>query len=88
MAACKRNGIDNKDLEIVVPADHPARYYYYDAATEEEEEEDLDGNHAARVGISSDNCDLHVAWQRTRARTIRRYRTLTGCFAVSGKINS
>lgn len=36
----------NKDLEIVVPADHPARYYYYNAATEEEEEEDLDSNHA------------------------------------------
>lgn len=36
----------NKDLEIVVPADHPARYYSYNAATEEEEEEDLDSNHA------------------------------------------
>lgn len=36
----------NKDLEIVVPADHPASYYYYDAATEDEEEEDLDANHA------------------------------------------
>lgn len=36
----------NKDLEIVVPADHPARYYYYSAATGEEEEEDLDSNHA------------------------------------------
>jgi hypothetical protein len=36
----------NTDLEIVVPADHPARYYYYNAATEEEEEEDLDSNHA------------------------------------------
>jgi hypothetical protein len=35
-----------KDLEIVVPADHPARYYYYNAATEDEEEEDLDANHA------------------------------------------
>jgi hypothetical protein len=37
--------------------------------------------------ISSDNFDVHFAWQRTRAQTIQRYRTLTGCFAVSGKTN-
>ncbi len=36
----------NKDLEVVVPADRPAWYYYYDAATEDEEEEDLGANHA------------------------------------------
>ncbi len=36
----------NKELEIVVPADHSARYYYCNAATEDEEEEDLDSNHA------------------------------------------
>jgi hypothetical protein len=38
----------NRDLEIVVPADEPARYYYYNAATDEEEERDLESN-SARV---------------------------------------
>ena len=34
----------NKDMEIIVPYNEPARYYYFDAYTEYEEENNLDGN--------------------------------------------
>ena len=34
----------DKDIEIVVPFDEPARYYYFDATTDAEEEEELEEN--------------------------------------------
>ena len=34
----------DKDIEIVVPYNEPARYCYFDSATEGEEDEELEGN--------------------------------------------
>lgn len=39
----------NKDIEVVVPYNEPARYYYFDAATDQEEEEELSQQHIGRL---------------------------------------